>query len=144
MRREEVLSGKTSVPQTDDISCSERTWKPPLRLTFFSFTSDPDPSALSSSGLTRAEVFFFGAFFFTGLAFLVLPPRVARPLLFSWACRRAAKAASASTSGFFFFGGAGESLASNSPSVSSGGRFFDFDGEEVDAVGTGDVEAFSS
>ena len=117
------------------------TWKPPFRLTFFSFTSDPESSrSLSSSALTFALVFFFGVFFFTGPVFFGPPPLVARIRLFSCACNLAAKAASLSLSNVFFFFGTGESLTSDMSSDSSFGRFLDT-GDDGSGLGAAEYTA---
>ena len=114
-----------------------RTWNPPFRLGLFFSLSLPDAMSLSSSSLTRFELFFLAAFFFGSGAFLrVFPPRVARPLrAFSSACSLRANAASSSSVVLlflaFFFGGAASS-SSDSAESDPGERF---------GSGVADVEA---
>jgi hypothetical protein len=83
--------------------------------------------SLSSSSLTRFELFFLVFFFGSGAFFRVFPPLVARPLrAFSSACSWRANAASASSVFLlflaFFFGGAASS-SSESADSESGVRF---------------------
>lgn len=112
------------------------TWNPPFRLGLFFSFSLPDAMSLSSSSLTRFELFFLVFFLGSGAFFLVFPPRVARPLrAFSSACSLRANAASSSSVALlffaFFFGGA-ESSSSERADSEAGERFWS---------GVADVEA---
>lgn len=104
-----------------------RTWNPPFRLGLFFSFSLPDAMSLSSSSLTRFELFFLVFFLDSGAFFLVFPPRVARPLrAFSSACSWRANAASASSDVLFFFAfffGGAVSSSSDSADSESGVRF---------------------
>ena len=106
----------------------QRTWNPPFRLGLFFSFSLPDAMSLSSSSLTRFELFFLVFFLGSGAFFLVFPPRVARPLrAFSSACSLRANAASSSSAArlfFAFFLGGAESSSSERADSSSGERFW--------------------
>jgi hypothetical protein len=67
-----------------------RTWNPPFLLGLFFSAPLPDAMSLSSSSLTRLELFFLVFFLGSGARFLVFPPRVERIREFSSCCNRRA------------------------------------------------------
>jgi hypothetical protein len=103
--------------------------------------------SLSSSSLTRFELFFLVFFLGSGARFLVFPPRVERMREFSSICSLRANAASSSSAGLiflaFFLGGGAESSSSESADSESGERLW-LDASEVSVFAPFSTEGMGS